>query len=51
MLPQLYILVVARHVPRDVYIIIYSVIGLLVTFAVVGVVSQIRVARKDKIAE
>ena len=51
MLPQLYILVVARHVPRDVYIIIYSVIGFLVTFAVVGVVSQIRVARKDKIAE
>ncbi len=51
MLPQIYILVVARRVPRDVYVIIYSVIGVMVAFAVVGIVSQIRVARKDKIAE
>lgn len=51
MLPQLYILVSAHKVPRDVYLIIYSVIGVLIAFAVVGIVSQIRVARKDKIVE
>ena len=51
MLPQLYILVSARHVPHDVYLIIYSVIGVLVAFAIVGIISQIRVARKDKAAE
>ena len=51
MLPQIYILVVARRVPHDVYVIIYSVIGVMVAFAVVGVVSQIRVARREKMAE
>jgi len=51
MLPQIYILVSARHVPRDVYIIIYSVIGVMVAFAVVGIVSQLRVARKERVAE
>jgi len=51
MLPQIYILVSARHVPRDVYIIIYSVIGVMVAFAVVGIVSQLRVARKERGAE
>ena len=47
-LPQIYILVSARRVPRDVYLIIYSVIGVLVAFAVIGIGSQIRVARKEK---
>ena len=51
MLPQIYILVSARHVPRDVYIIIYSVIGVMVAFAVVGIVSQLRVARKERVEE
>ena len=51
MLPQIYILVSARHVPRDVYLIIYSAISVMIAFAVVGVLSQIRTARKDKIAE
>ena len=51
MLPQIYILVAARRVPRDVYVIIYSVIGVMVAFAVVGIVSQIRVARREKIVE
>ena len=51
MLPQIYILVSARHVPRDVYIIIYSVIGVMVAFAVVVIVSQLRVARKERVAE
>jgi uncharacterized membrane protein YhaH (DUF805 family) len=51
MLPQIYILVSARHVPRDVYIIIYSVIGVMVAFAIVGIVSQLRVARKERVAE
>ena len=51
MLPQIYILVSARHVPRDVYLIIYSAISVMIAFAVVGVLSQIRTARKDRIAE
>ena len=51
MLPQIYILMSARHVPRDVYIIIYSVIGVMVAFAIVGIVSQLRVARKERVAE
>ena len=51
MLPQIYILVSARHVPRDVYIIIYSVIGVMVAFAIVGIVSQLRVARKERVEE
>ena len=50
-LPQIYILVSARRVPRDVYLIIYSVIGVLVAFAVIGIGSQIRVARKGKSGE
>ncbi len=51
MLPQIYILIVANHVPRDVYIIIYSAISVMVVFALVGIASQIRVARRDKIKE
>ena len=51
MLPQIYILLSANRVPRDVYLIIYSVIGVMIAFAVIGLISQIRVARKDKIAE
>ena len=51
MLPQIYILVSANHVPRDVYIIIYSVIGVMVAFALVGIASQLRVARKEGGAE
>ena len=44
-LPQLYILISARHVPRDVYFIIFSVIAVMVTFAIIGIVGQIRAAR------
>ena len=51
MLPQIYNLLAARRVPLDVYVIIYSVIGVMVAFAVVGIVSQIRVARREKIVE
>ena len=51
MLPQIYILISARHVPRDVYIIIFSVIGVMIAFAIVGVVSQVRAARKEKVEE
>lgn len=47
MLPQLYILLSARRVPRDVYLIIYSVIGVLIAFALIGIGSQIKAARKD----
>ena len=54
MLPQVYILLSASRVPRDVYLIIYSVIGVLVAFAVIGIGSQIRAAKKEgkeKVAE
>ncbi len=48
MLPQIYILVSARHVPRDVYLIIYGVIGVLVVFALVGIGGQIRGMRREQ---
>lgn len=51
MLPQIYILVSANHVPKDVYIIIYSVIGVMVAIALLGIASQLRVARKEGGAE
>ncbi len=51
MVPQIYILVSANHVPKDVYIIIYSVIGVMVAFALLGIASQLRVARKEGGAE
>ncbi len=51
MLPQIYILVSAHRVPREVYIIIFSAISVMVAFAVVGVVSQIKTGRKEKSAE
>ena len=51
MLPQIYILVSANHVSKDVYIIISSVIGVMVAFALVGIASQLRVARKEGGAE
>jgi len=51
MLPQVYILVSANHVPKDVYIIIFGVISVMVAFAVLGVVSQVRAARKEKSVE
>ena len=47
MTPQIYILLSARRVPRDVYIIICSVIGVLIAFALLGIGSQIKAARKD----
>ena len=46
-LPQVYILVSARHVPRDVYLIIYGVIGVLMALAIIGIVSQIRATHKE----
>jgi len=51
MLPQIYILISARHVPRDVYIIIFSAISVMVAFAVIGLASQIKTARKEKSVE
>jgi len=51
MLPQIYILMSARHVPRDVYIIIFRAISVMVAFAVIGLASQIKTARKEKSVE
>ena len=48
MLPQVYILLSARHVPRDVYLVIYGVIGVLVVFALVGIGGQIRAMRREQ---
>lgn len=47
-LPQIYILLSARRVPRDVYLIIYGAIGALVAFALIGIWSQIKAARRVK---
>ena len=50
-LPQIYILVSANHVPHDVYLIIFGVIAVLVFFAVLGLVLEIRKARKERKSE
>lgn len=50
-LPQLYILLSAHKVPRDVYLIIYGVISVMVAFAVIGLGTQIRTAKRDKLQE
>ena len=44
--PQVYILASARHVPKDVYLIIGAVIAILAAFAIGGVVQQIRAGRE-----
>jgi len=50
-IPQLYILLSARKAPHSVYVIIYSVISILALFAVVGVISQIRIAKREQKSE
>jgi hypothetical protein len=47
-IPQLYILLSARKAPHSVYVIIYAVISILALFAVVGVISQIRIAKREQ---
>jgi hypothetical protein len=44
--PQIYILASARHAPRDVYLIVIAVITLLILFAVISVLLQIRSSRR-----
>jgi hypothetical protein len=44
--PQLYILISARHAPKDVYIIVISVIAVLTIFVVGSLLLQIRKTRK-----
>ena len=46
-IPQLYILITARKAPHNVYLIIYSVIAVLVIFALGGIASQVSNARKN----
>ncbi len=43
--PQVYILIVAHHVPKDVYLIIIAVIICLTIFAIVALIQQIRSTR------
>ena len=47
-LPQLYILISARKAPHTVYLIIYVVIAVLAMFALGGIISQIKVAKKEE---
>lgn len=44
--PQLYVLISARHAPRDVYIIVISVIGVLTIFVAGSLLLQIHKTRK-----
>ena len=47
-LPQIYILISARKAPHTVYLIIYVVIAVLAMFALGGIISQIKVAKKEE---
>ena len=40
--PDVYIVAMARHVPRDVYLALAGVIALLAIFSIVGVLQQIK---------
>jgi small-conductance mechanosensitive channel len=40
--PDVYIIAMARHVPRDVYLALAGVIALLAIFSIVGVLQQIK---------
>ena len=42
LIPQIYILTLARHVPRDTYLIFFAVVGVLAAFSIMGVVRQVR---------
>lgn len=44
--PQVYILASARHAPRDVYLIVISVISFLVLFAFLSVLLHIRSSQR-----
>jgi hypothetical protein len=44
--PQIYILASARHAPRDVYLIVIAVIALLILFALISLLLQIRSSKK-----
>lgn len=44
--PQMYVLISARHAPRDVYLIVISVITILAIFVSVSFLLQIRKSRK-----
>ncbi|MEI7943769.1 MAG: hypothetical protein WCI25_03030 [Actinomycetes bacterium] len=46
LLPDLYILVSARHVPTEVYVIFISIISLLALLAIISLFSKIRNGRK-----
>jgi hypothetical protein len=44
--PQIYVLISARHAPRDVYVIVVAVITFLILFAALSLLLQIRRSRK-----
>ena len=46
-LPQLYVLISARHAPKDVYIIVLSVIAVLTLFVGGSLLLQVSKTRKD----
>lgn len=45
--PQLYVLVAAHHAPRDVYLIVISVISFMIILAAVSLIVQIRKSAKS----
>ncbi len=46
-IPQLYILFSAHHVPRDVYFIIGGVVAVLAVFSIFGIYNELRKARRS----
>jgi len=42
LIPDIYILSFARHMPTDTYYIFFGVVGILAAFSIAGVVQQIR---------
>lgn len=49
--PQLYILIAAHRAPRDVYVIVVSVILFMILLAFVSLIVQIRKSRKEATKE
>jgi len=47
-IPDVYIVGMARHVPRDVYLALAGVISILASFSVVGVLQQIKDGKQDE---
>jgi uncharacterized membrane protein YhaH (DUF805 family) len=47
LIPDIYILSFARHMPADTYYIFFGVVGILASFSIAGVVRQIRAYKAE----